>query len=298
MRIGVTAMILGALCLADAPGENAGYRFEWVTTNSGPDGGDSGVDIAIDADHSIFIAGHHSGLDLDRDGIIDVPSRGSIDGLVIRSRRDGVGIWLQAPGGPQYDTGTGIAVDRQGGSYVTGSFRDAMRAGQSELRSKGPSDGYLVRYSTDGEAIWARPIGGDGDDALTGVESDGHGNAYVTGMVRGSVDLDGDGAVDATAGTRGSAVLASFTRDAGLRWAWTPAGSAESFGWAIHASAEGDVYVGGTYRDGQLDLDHDGHPDTPSATGETDAFIARFDTTASCAGREPSPDPPRTWSAP
>jgi hypothetical protein len=278
MRIGAAAICLGSFCLGVAAhGAAADYRFEWVRTNSGPEHGDSGVDIAIDADGSIFVVGHHSGLDLDKNGVVDVPTVGSTDGLVIKSRPDGVGIWLRAPAGPQYDTGTGIALDRSGGSYSVGSFRQSIRIPPQEFRSRGPSDAYIVRHSSDGAVVWARAIGGDGEDSLTAAESDSAGNVYVAGMIRGAVDLDRDGTVDATAGATGSALLASFSADGKLRWAWTPAGQAESFGWAIHLDELGNVFVGGTYRNGRLDLDRDGRPDTPAAGTALDAFVVRLD---------------------
>jgi hypothetical protein len=269
---------LMACCLAaGAQGQAPGYRFEWVRTNSGPEHGDSGVDLAVDADSSIFVVGHHSGLDLDRDGTVDVATRGSTDGLVVRSRPDGVGIWLESFGGPQFDRGTGNAIDGSGGAWSVGSFRDSIQFGEHAIRSKGPYDGYIIRHSRDGDVIRAWAVGGDGDDTLTDVATDSAGNVYVTGTIRGPVDLDGSGTVDATAGTQGAALLASFRADGTLRWAWTPAGQAESFGWAVHVDAKGGVFVGGTYRNGQLDLNRDGRPDTPVATNESDGFLARFD---------------------
>jgi hypothetical protein len=133
----VLLLVCSAVCA-----EEPGYRFEWVRTISGPNTGDSGQDLAVDANGAVLVVGQHGGLDTDNDGLVDVTSDGLTDPLIIASRPDGDATWLVSPGGPDYDTGKGIALDPDGGAYVVGSFKQHLRfqAGET-LGGSGPTDG-------------------------------------------------------------------------------------------------------------------------------------------------------------
>ena len=258
--------------------EEPNYRFESVRTIPGPSGGDSGNDLAVDANGAVFVVGHHGGLDFDNDGLAEVESRGLTDPLIIESGPTGDAKWVTAPGGPEYDTGEGIAPDHAGGAYVVGSFKRDMRFRRSgeTIVSGGSADGYLARYDTDGEPLWARVVGGAGDDSLRDVATDSKGNVYVVGTIRGEIDLDHDGTTDLTTSAEAGLLLASFDRDGTLRWARASAGQGGVFGRAIALGPQSDTFVAGFYRTGDVDLDNDGRTDLPAAPEDGDSFLARF----------------------
>lgn len=289
--VALTSLLLcSALLLLSIRGEAAepGYRFVWVRTMLGPCCGDAGHDLVVDADGGVLVAGHRGGLDLDRDGSVDVQTFGSPDPLIFKEydRRDEG--WVMGPGGPKPDSASGIAADRQGGAYAVGHFEETMKIASSEITSAGKRDGFLVRYGLAENTRWARPLGGIENDSLFDVASDSSGNAYVIGTVRGEVDLDRDGTIDVTATGESSMLLASFDPKGRLRWAGVSTGQAAEHGRTITISPEGELYVGGYYLKGALDLDGDGTADGPPTatldpnepvTSNTDmnGFFARFD---------------------
>jgi hypothetical protein len=267
VRAGFGALAVLALLLlaTELPAEDTVYRFKQVQTIRGPCCGDMGVDLVVDDNDSVLVAGRRGGLDLDRDGTVDLDTYGTPDSLVFMSHDGNMSGWIQGPGGPKQDSADGIASDRQGGAYAAGSFTDTLYIGDESVSGAGSTDGFLMRYDPDGNVLWTRVIGGTDADRLHDVSSDADGNAYVSGTVRGPVDLDGDGATDIAASSADTFLIAS----------------------TIFAASDGAVYVGGGYMSGTLDLDANGTPDVPEAvinqapTGPADidmnAFYARLD---------------------
>ena len=63
---------------------------------------------------------------------------------------------------------TGVALDGQGGGYLTGWFTDTAMIGLDTLVSAGGSDGFVMRVSSSGAPLWLHGFGGPGDDGGTG----------------------------------------------------------------------------------------------------------------------------------
>jgi len=170
------------------------HEFVNVVTIAGPCCTDQGNDLAVDTEGSILVAGRRGSLDLDRDETIDVKAWGSPDPLVSKATLTGkinTG-WTLGLGGPKDE------------------FEECLHIGKETLQSKGLHDGFLVRYDRAGAPLWSRAISGAGRDVLTGVKTDGDGNAIFVGIVKGAVDVDRNGTIDVTGNADGTAGIASF----------------------------------------------------------------------------------------
>ena len=266
-RCGVLAGIALLLVAAELPAEDAVYRFKQVQTVRGPCCGDMGLDLVVDANDSVLVAGRRGGLDLDRDGAVDLDTYGTPDSLVFMSHDGNMSGWIQGPGGPSQDSADGIASDRRGGVYAAGMFTDKFHVGDDTIAGAGQSDGFLIRFDPDGEPLWTVVIGGAGADRLHDVSSDADGNAYVSGTVRGPIDLDRDGDTDVPASSADRFLVASYDPDGRLRWSRTAGGDGVVRISTISAGDDGAVYVGGAYMSGTLDVDGNGTPDVPAARG-------------------------------
>lgn len=287
-RLGALAGLMLLLVTADLRAEDAVYRFTQVQTVRGPCCGDMGVDLVVDDNDSVLVAGRRGGLDLDRDGTVDLDTYGTPDSLVFMSHDGNMSGWIQGPGGPKQDTADGIASDREGGVYAAGTFTDTLNVGDDSIAGAGKTDGFLIRFDPDGKPLWTVAIGGAEADRLHDVSSDADGNAYVSGTVRGPVDLDRDGDADIPASSADTFLIASFDPDGQLRWSRTFEGNGMVRVSTIFAGKDGAVYVGGAYMNGVLDVDADGTSDVPEAAinraprGPADvdmnAFYARLST--------------------
>jgi len=289
LRFSALAGIMLLLVTAELPAEDAVYRFKQVQTVRGPCCGDMGVDLVVDDNDSVLVAGRRGGLDLDRDGTVDLDTYGTPDSLVFMSHDGNMSGWIQGPGGPKQDSADGIASDRHGGVYAAGMFTDTLHVGDQSISSAGGTDGFLIRFDPDGEPLWTVTIGGAHVDRLHDVSSDSDGNAYVSGTVRGPVDLDRNGDIDVAASATDMLLIASFDSEGRLRWSRTVEGDGVVRISTIFVGKDGAVYVGGAYMGGALDVDADGTPDVPEAVinpapaGPADvdmnAFYARLDAT-------------------
>lgn len=281
---------LASLALA-APvrGQTSPYRFEWAKSLSGPLEGESGWDMAMSHDGSVFVVGYHGGIDLDKDGTVDVEAmscggpcpRASLDPLLMKISPDGDLLWLRSPDGPGYDTGRAVVADGRGGVYMTGGFSEWLEFESGRrLESNGEGGRFLARYDADGNVLWAVPIG---VGLAGGLAVDGAGNVHLATTAQGSVDLDGDGKMDLQTGGDRKPLLASFTPDGELRWARIVETPTASTGARIAIDPDGGIYLGGSYSEGTIDFDGDGRGDLPPAAEEWEPYLARFDADGSFA---------------
>jgi len=241
----------------------------------------------------VLVVGRRGGLDVDGDGSVDVQTHGTPDSIVFKAFSTGEWLdWVRGPGGNGEDFASGIAPDGHGGAYVAGQFTDRMQAGRETVVGSGRKDGFLARFDKHGDVDWVRAIGGTGDDRMEKVATDDEGNVYVVGTIAGEVDVDRDGAIDVVSNGASDMLIASFDPDGALRFARATSGTARTMGWLVSVGREGELYVGGHYMAGTLDIDGDGQNDVPEATVEPagdpplpdmNGFLARFDSTGDMA---------------
>lgn len=267
--------------VSGAPQEAKG--FEWFWAINGPVGADAGTDLSVDDDGNVFLAGSHSGLDMDRDGAVDIasddiPYHGAKDPIFMKLNR-GPGDervrlrWTRSPTSPSDRSQTRIAVDYRGGAYVVGAFAESLSFEDGPtLTAAGGNDGYVARYDGEGSVIWARVFGGPGGDNVYGLASDRDGNAYVVGMGSGTFPLDDSGAEFRASGERSSA-LVSYGPEGTVRWVrMFPSSTPLAF--RVGVAPNGEVYASGEL-EGPADFDGDGTVDLP-APEVRDGFVARF----------------------
>ena len=255
------------------------FLYERAWALAGPCCGDSGHDIAVEPDGSFFIVGNYGALDLDGDGAIDQRSDGGHDAIIMKGRPDGTLAWVRAPRSPaQSYARLTVASDRKGGVFMAGAFRDGLQFRTGiRLEGGGPQEGLLARYDAAGDPLWAKAIGGAGNDSLADAASDAAGHVYVAGTMQGAVDLDADGRVDATVVGANGLLVASYDESGALRWARVSAGKGDVTAAAIAVAADGAVHVAGYYKGTDVDLDADGRPDLTPSSAEGGPFLARFE---------------------
>src|SRR4051794_15564633 len=74
-----------------------------------------------------------------------------------------------------------VASDSTGDKFVTGSFYGTVDFGGTSLTSAGGSDAFVAEYTKAGTLIYARKMGGAGNDAGQAIALDAAGEAFVAG---------------------------------------------------------------------------------------------------------------------
>jgi hypothetical protein len=160
------------------------------STYLGGSGGDGAQGIAVDGSGYAYVTGQTTSTDFPiTAGAFQNSLNGSSNAFVTKLNASGTALMYSTyVGGSAYDHGGKIAVDSAGNAYVTGqttsnNFPTTVDAFQTHFG--GPTnynDGFVMKVNATGTAlIYSTYLGGNGQDATTGVAVDGSGNAYVTG---------------------------------------------------------------------------------------------------------------------
>ncbi|MEV4755412.1 alpha/beta hydrolase-fold protein [Micromonospora sp. NPDC049559] len=199
----------------------------WLTQLGDPAKADRFYAVAPAPDGGAYVAGYTS-------GSYAATSAGDKDAVLVRVRPDGTVAWSRQFGGAGEEKAYAVAADA-GGVYLTG----VTSAGLPGTTALGGTDGWLARFTPDGDRQWLTTAGGTGDDLLAGLAVDAAGNAVATGSVGAS-----DGGGTATAG--GTDVLTVAYGPTGQqRWRTVSGGRGDEAGAEVVALPGGDVAVVG-----------------------------------------------------
>jgi Domain of unknown function (DUF4397)/Secretion system C-terminal sorting domain len=184
----------------------------------------------------------------------------------------------QGRGSSRTDEGKAIARDAAGNIYVNGYFREIVIIGDDTLRSNSNNrrDPFVAKYTAAGVPVWAVAFAGPvaQDDRGRGISLDAAGNIYVTGEMRGDLQVGGI-LLDHADGTNRNGYVAKLDNNGNVLWAnmiESVGGDDRAYG--VTVGPDGNVYVAGQCGNNALFATGS----TPVSTGGgVDAFIAKYD---------------------
>lgn len=178
-------------------------------------------------------------------------------------------------GRPDFDYGTGIALDGAGNAYLSGYFYGtAIFGSQSLVASGGESDAdiFVAKLDPDGNWLWAVTAGGTEDDAGFRIAVDGSGYACLVGMFKNTATF---GSQTLTASGDFDVFVAKLDSSGNWLWAAGAGGIHPDSGYGIALENSGVVYVTGLFMGTAT---FGSHTLTASADDtNTDIFVARLD---------------------
>ena len=203
------ALALPALCLAAEP------SYVW-TVRAGGARYDKTRGLCTDRAGNVYMTGEFG--DVADFGTEKITSRGDLDFFVAKYSPQGKCLWVRPGGGAKTDRGYGVAVDEQGGVFVTGHYQssDALFGDAYSLPLRGDYDVFTAKYDSSGKLLWIRTAGGAKYDYGHGIGVDGAGNCYVTGGIVGDATY-GDHAVLNPVGSH--LFVAKYSPSGELVWA-------------------------------------------------------------------------------
>jgi hypothetical protein len=221
--------------------DGAGSR-RWLRQFGVPGVADRSYSVAVDGD-AIYLGGYTK-------GALGGPNAGDKDVVVARLDGDGQQVWLRQVGSAGEDKGMAVAVS--GGSvYVTGMTGGALGT------SAGGVDGFVSRYSVDGDAAWLKQFGTSEADEAWGLAADPAGGVFLAGYTAGSFS-------GALAGDK-DFVVARVDGDGVLTWRDQFGTTGNDKGAAVAVDGSGNVYVAG-FTDGVLE----------TSIGKFDGVLAKY----------------------
>jgi hypothetical protein len=266
---------------------DANGDFVWAKS-FGISGWDVGQALTIDTAGNVLITGYYRGVvDFDPGvGIYTLPGSSSNDCIyVLKLDTNGDFIWAKSMHGNDHASALNIACDNQENIYLTGSFSGNIdfnpdTLGAYFLSSSGAKDVFVCKLNQSGNFIWARKMGGSGDDFGTSIAFDSFNNVYTTGNFRGgNADFNPGGGINYLNAQGQNDVFIVKLDSAGMFvWAKQFGGVGYDLGTSIHLDEDDNIYTFGHFWN-TVDFDPGTGIDTLSALGGNpeDIFIQKLD---------------------
>jgi hypothetical protein len=243
-----------------------------------------GFAIATDASSNVYITGQCAfTADFDPGaGTTELTSAGGSDIFLAKYNSAGNFLWAKRFGSTGTDIGYGIVVSSTSDVYLTGVFNstvDFNTGGTAvNLTSAGSGDIFVARYDASGNNIWARRMGGTGDDISYGIALDASSNVYLTGQFFNTVDFDpGAGVVNLTSAGSADIFLASYNASGNYVWARAMGNTIYEYGYAVAVNSSGTVFITGNFNY-TADFYPEGGSSTSiiAANNATDIYVAAY----------------------
>ena len=174
---------------------NSTGNFVWAKS-IGSTSSDFGYGIVIDNLNNVYTAGYYyATVDFDPNaGTTNLTSAGSYDVFIQKLDNNGNFVWAKSMGGSNDDYCWGLAIDNANNLYTTGYFLGTSdfdpNAGINNLVAFGNEDVFIQKLDENGNYIWAKSIGGNGNDVGKTISIDNFNNAYISGYYDNTMDID------------------------------------------------------------------------------------------------------------
>jgi len=242
---------------------DAGGSIVWVK----PYGGKGHcVNLAADKDGNLYMSGDFNGLSFTLDNVVlnfDA-SHGST--FIAKFNNQGTLLWAKNDftNAEIHD----INVDGSGnvnfsGFYYNGPFIFAGISHPLDMSANSSSyDGFVARYSTNGEPLWARVLSGPVSEQVTAVASDDNNNVYIGGIFNSNHPGFSDTTLDLdktdTAVNSNDIFAAKYNSSGKLQWVRSAGGNATASesSPSICVDGPGNITLASDFRLDSITFDH------------------------------------------
>lgn len=224
---------------------------------------------AISEAGDVAIAGYFEG-EIDIAGTKHT-SAGDADAFVVVYGPDGKHRWTHTFGAEHGDVLRGVAFDPKGNVVASGHFAGVVTIGDTELTAGIADEVVVVKYSPEGEPLWAEGFGGKNTDGAEGCTTDKDGNVYVTGSFYADLKV-GETVLESVRSA--DIFLIKLDPNGGVVWAKSFGGTGKNEGTRVAIDAQTNVLLLAHFRS---KVDFGGGP--LESAGNQDIALAKFNNT-------------------
>jgi len=231
---------------------DASGNFVWAKQLGGT-GSDWGIAISIDALGNIYTTGIFEGTaDFDPGpGTVNLTSTGGRSLFISKLDASGNFVWAKQTRGNA--EGNFIRTDASGNVYTSGNFQGTTDfdpgAGTVNLTSAGGRDAFVCKLDASGNFVWAKHLGGSGDDVSESLAIDASGNCLITGYFSNKADFDpAPGTTSFLTAVAGDIYITKLDASGNFVWAKQLGGSGLDWGNSIVLDASGNIYTTGFFQ--------------------------------------------------
>lgn len=252
--------------LAQAP------PWSWALSE-GQSGYEKAYGIALDPSGNVFVMGTFDG-DSVTFGSTTFYGEGR---FLIKYNSNGSIIWAERTQGILGEVFS-IATDINGNVYVTGLFQGSSMSFDSitiNNNSNSFGDAFIVKYDSNGNALWAKSFGGNWNDYPISICTDQNANVIVTGFFESdSVQLDGTTLYNEGNSHFGDVFVLKFDQLGNLLWAKNSGGNSPDYSFSVACDLNGNAFITGTYSSDSISFG----TTTLYSGGDYNIFVVKYDT--------------------
>ena len=260
-------------------------NFVWARAIGGGQT-DYSYSIHVDAHGNVYTSGYFRGTaDFDPgSGTYNMTSAGQEDAFLSKLDASGNFLWAKQLGGKGKDIGNAIITDAARNVYITGLYSDTADfdpgSGSHNKISTGGTDIFVTKLDTGGNLIWAKSMGGPGDDQANAIVIDPVNSVYTTGDFMNGSDFDPNaGVYNLTATSSKDFFISKLDTGGNFIWARAIHGATAAFlssSKSIALDTAGNIYTSGWFSS-MADFDPGTGSYNISPAGFLDIFISKMD---------------------
>jgi len=227
-------------------------KFEWVKTISG-DFDESGNSIIIDKNQDIIVVGNfYEEIKIDQ---TKTKAKGNADIFIAKYNKQGVLLWSKVFGSYNMDDAHEVKVDSSNNIYLVGRLSNTIKINNVILKSHGGIDGFIMKFTPEGNIIYGKTIGGNEDDDIDNISLEND-NIYISGVVSDSVFYE-----DSLILSTGYLIqyFAKINNIGNLSWVKTYGEDSNHQIWDMNVDRLGSIYLTGNHR-GSITINNIKHP--------------------------------------
>jgi hypothetical protein len=256
-------------------------NLTWAKSIGG-NGDEFGNAIIVDGTGNVHITGDFANtVDFDPSvGTYSLSSAGLADIFILKL--DGLGnfVWAKNMGGTSSDFTYAIKLDPSGNVYSTGAFNLTAdfdpNVGVSNLISSGSNDIFILKLDNNGNFLWAKNMGGSGDDFGYSIDLDASGNVYTSGAFNSTADFDPSASsYTLTSSGLRDAYISKLDPTGAFVWAKSMGSTSDDYAISLKTWANDAIYTSGKFA-GTVDFDPNVGIKNITSIGTGDAFIHKM----------------------
>lgn len=245
----LTTLILGTLFFINL---STGQSFDWATATGGG-GSDQAYAIATDNEGNSYVTGWFS--ENAHFGDIVLNSEGGKDVFLAKYNHNGEVLWAVKAWGIANNAAAGITLDWDDFPIITGWFAETIHFGDIVLESHGSYDMFVARYNNEGDVIWAKSAGGEGDDYGNRLTTNLEYDVLVSGSFRYTAHF-GEETTITSEGNR-DIFIANYSNTGNFHWVKKAGGEGEDRAYDIISNHNGATYFTGVFNGKAFFGEHD-----------------------------------------
>ena len=265
---------------------NGNYQWAMILGNTAGATEERAWDIAVDGLNNIYICGAMYGsVNFNPLGTANVKSVGNSNaGLFLaKYNPSGINEWTYVVASNDtsvfYEAYTAVDIDAFNNVYFAGNFRGSNvnfnPNGTTTLSSAGATDIFFAKYTSTGNLIWVKRVGGTLQDIVSpgAMRLDNNNMPYFTGRIAGTVNFNTSGGTNNVSGA--SLFLASYDTSGALRNAFGMQSNAGDGGHRVGFDSQNNVYVAG-WMNGTVNFNPNGTYNLTATAPTADVFVAKY----------------------